>query len=61
MVRKRMGSSSEILLVEDNPRDIRLIREAFNECIDLDQFTKIIKPIEDFWLSIVKLPTGTMT
>ncbi|MGA1845210.1 MAG: response regulator, partial [bacterium] len=24
--------------------------------IDLDQFTKIIKAIEDFWLTIVKLP-----
>ena len=148
MVSKRMGSPIEILLVEDNPGDIRLTREAFKECkvynnlhtvvdgeaamaflhregeyedapcpdlilldlnlpkkdgrevlreiktdenlksipvvilttsqaeedilrayglnancyickpIDLDQFSKIIRAIEDFWLSIVKLPTG---
>ena len=148
MISQKMGSPIEILLVEDNPGDIRLTKEAFNECkvynnlhtvvdgeeamafllregkysdsprpdlilldlnlpkkdgrevlrdlksdenlksipvvilttsqdeedilrayglnancyickpIDLDQFSKIIKAIEDFWLSIVKLPTG---
>jgi DNA-binding response OmpR family regulator len=26
--------------------------------IDLDQFSKIIKAIEEFWLTIVKLPSG---
>lgn len=26
--------------------------------IDLDQFMKVIKAIEDFWLTIVKLPSG---
>lgn len=26
--------------------------------IDLDQFLKVVKSIEDFWLSIVKLPDG---
>jgi CheY-like chemotaxis protein len=25
--------------------------------VDLDQFIKVVKTIEDFWLSIVKLPT----
>jgi chemotaxis family two-component system response regulator Rcp1 len=26
--------------------------------IDLDQFMKVVKSIEDFWLTIVKLPNG---
>jgi len=26
--------------------------------VDLDQFTKVVRSIEDFWLSIVKLPGG---
>ena len=26
--------------------------------IDLDQFVKVVKSIEDFWLTIVKLPKG---
>lgn len=26
--------------------------------IDLDQFMKVIKAIEDFWLTVVKLPSG---
>ena len=26
--------------------------------IDLDQFIKVVKSIEDFWLTIVKLPNG---
>jgi len=146
MVGKKMGSPIEILLIEDNPGDVRLTMEAFKDCkvynnmhtvmdgeaamaflrredryadvprpdlilldlnlprkdgrdvlreiktdaglknipvvilttsqaeedilrayglnancyickpIDLDQFTKIIKAIEDFWLTIVKLP-----
>ncbi len=25
--------------------------------VDLDQFIRIVKTIEDFWLTIVKLPT----
>ncbi|MGA1864281.1 MAG: response regulator [bacterium] len=147
MTDRRMGRPIEILLVEDNPGDVRLTMEAFNDCkvcnnlhtvmdgeaailflrregkyadaprpdlilldlnlpkkdgrevlkdlkadenlkripvvilttsqdeedilrsyglnancyickpIDLDQFNKIIRAIEDFWLSIVKLPT----
>ncbi len=145
---KKMGSPIEILLIEDNPGDVRLTIEAFKDCkvynnlhtvtdgeaamaflyregvyadaprpdlilldlnlpkkdgrevlkdiktdeglkkipvvilttsqaeedilrayglsancyickpIALDQFTKIIKAIEDFWLTIVKLPPG---
>ncbi|MCY2996198.1 MAG: response regulator [Planctomycetota bacterium] len=27
--------------------------------IDLDQFLKVIRSIEDFWLTIVRLPDGT--
>ena len=26
--------------------------------VDLDQFIKVVKTIEDFWLTIVKLPAG---
>jgi DNA-binding response OmpR family regulator len=26
--------------------------------VDLDQFLAVVKKIEDFWLTIVKLPTG---
>lgn len=26
--------------------------------VDLDQFIKVVRTIEDFWLSIVKLPSG---
>jgi len=26
--------------------------------VDLDEFTKVLRSIEDFWLSIVKLPGG---
>ena len=26
--------------------------------VDLDQFTKVVRSIEEFWLSIVKLPGG---
>ncbi len=26
--------------------------------IDLDQFMKVVRSVEDFWLTIVKLPNG---
>jgi DNA-binding NarL/FixJ family response regulator len=26
--------------------------------LDLDQFMKVVRSIEDFWLTIVKLPNG---
>jgi DNA-binding NarL/FixJ family response regulator len=26
--------------------------------VDLEQFVKVVKSIEDFWLTIVKLPQG---
>jgi len=29
-----------------------------NKPVDLDQFLRVVKSIEDFWLSVVKLPTG---
>ena len=82
----------EILLVEDNPGNIRLTREAFKQnlqlkkipviilstsendqdirnsyenhanCyltkpIDFDSFTQVIGQMQNFWLSLVKLPS----
>ena len=26
--------------------------------VDLDQFLEVIKSVENFWLTVVKLPTG---
>jgi chemotaxis family two-component system response regulator Rcp1 len=50
-----------ILTTSEDERDIL---EAYNNHVncyvtkplDIDQFTKIVKSIEDFWLTIVKLP-----
>ncbi|MEI7769821.1 MAG: response regulator [Chloroflexales bacterium] len=30
-----------------------------NKPVDLDQFAKVVKSIEDFWFEIVRLPNGT--
>ena len=87
---------NETLLVEDNPGDIRLTREALSDAkvsnnlmeamngvealsylrqdilrsynlhanayvtkpVDLEQFIKVVKAVEGFWLEIVKLPDG---
>jgi len=38
----------EILLVGDNPGDVRLTQEVL----------RVLRSIEDFWLTIVKLPRG---
>ena len=29
--------------------------------VDLEQFTKVVRSVEDFWFSIVRLPTGGKT
>ena len=42
----------EILLVEDNPGDVRLIQEA-----DIDMFVTVAKSIQSFWFSVVNLPS----
>ena len=34
------------------------VSQDITEPVDLDQFTKVVRSIEDFWLSIVKLPGG---
>ena len=31
-----------------------------NKPVDLDQFIKVVRSIEDFWLTIVKLPSGAI-
>ncbi len=61
----------EILLVEDNPGDARLTQEALRAAklqnnmtiveyvtkpVDLDQFMRVVKAIDDFWVSVVTLP-----
>jgi len=88
-----VGRPIEILLVEDNPADVRLTVESLKEgkvcnilhvaedgeeaisflqkkgkyadkpsnCyitkpVDLDQFIHVIKSVNSFWFSIVKLP-----
>jgi len=56
------GAPVDILLVEDNPGDADLAREALegskirNTLLNLHQFLCVVKAIEDFWLTIVKLP-----
>ncbi len=34
------------------------INRDITKPVDLDEFTKVVRSIEDFWLSIVKLPGG---
>jgi len=41
----------EVLLVEDSPGDVRLTKP-----VDLDGFLRVVKSIDNFWLSVVKLP-----
>jgi chemotaxis family two-component system response regulator Rcp1 len=44
---------------EDILRTYNLHANCFiSKPIDLDQFIKVVKSIEDFWLTIVKLPNG---
>lgn len=41
----------EILLVEDNPGDVRLTKP-----VDFDKFMHVVKSIDSFWLTVVTLP-----
>jgi chemotaxis family two-component system response regulator Rcp1 len=44
---------------QDIIRSYDLYANAYvNKPVDLEQFIKVIKSIEDFWLEIVKLPNG---
>lgn len=52
-----------ILTVSEDEQDILKSYNLYANCyitkpIDLDQFMKVVKSIEDFWLTIVKLPTN---
>jgi CheY-like chemotaxis protein len=52
-----------ILTVSSDEQDILKSYNLHANCyvtkpIDLDQFIKVIRSIEDFWLTIVKLPNG---
>ncbi|PKN45602.1 MAG: response regulator [Deltaproteobacteria bacterium HGW-Deltaproteobacteria-17] len=52
-----------ILTVSNAEEDILKTYNLHANCyitkpIDLDQFIKVVRSIEDFWLTIVKLPTG---
>ena len=52
-----------ILTVSQDERDILETYENHANCyitkpVDLAQFMEVVKAIEDFWLTIVKLPDG---
>ncbi len=52
-----------ILTVSSDERDVLETYNLHANCfitkpIDLDQFIEVVKSIEDFWLTIVKLPPG---
>jgi len=52
-----------ILTVSSNEEDIYKSYNLHANCyitkpIDLNQFIKVVQSIDDFWLSIVKLPSG---
>ena len=51
-----------VLTTSNSDEDIQETYFHYANCyitkpVDLDQFVKVVKSIEDFWLSIVKLPT----
>ncbi|MCX6027392.1 MAG: response regulator [Chloroflexi bacterium] len=53
-----------ILTVSSDEADVRKTYDAHANCyvtkpLDLNQFMKVVRSIEDFWLTIVKLPDGT--
>lgn len=55
-----------ILTTSEAEEDIVKTYDSHANCyitkpVDLDQFIKVIKSIEDFWLSIVKLPSEQLT
>lgn len=50
-----------VLSISKNEQDIMKSYDRHANCyitkpVDLDQFVKVVKSIEDFWLTIVKLP-----
>ena len=50
-----------VLTVSDAEKDILITYNLHANCyitkpLDLNQFSKVVKSIQDFWLSIVKLP-----
>jgi two-component system, chemotaxis family, response regulator Rcp1 len=52
-----------ILTISSDEADIFSTYNLYANCyitkpIDLDQFLKVVKCIEDFWLTVVKLPNG---
>jgi CheY-like chemotaxis protein len=52
-----------VLTTSDAEQDIMRTYELHVNCyitkpVDYDQFIKVVKSIEDFWLTIVKLPRG---
>lgn len=54
-----------ILTVSKNEEDILRSYDLHANCyitkpVDLDQFLKVVKSIQDFWLTIVKLPIKQM-
>jgi hypothetical protein len=44
------GEPIEVLLVEDDPGDVLLIREAFDDMA-------IVRQIDEFFVSVVRLPS----
>ena len=53
-----------ILTTSKAEEDVLRIYDLHANCyitkpVDLDQFLKVVKSIEDFWLTIVKLPGGS--
>jgi two-component system, chemotaxis family, response regulator Rcp1 len=52
-----------ILTISSDEKDIVSTYNLYANCyitkpIDLDQFLRVVKGIEDFWLTVVKLPNG---
>jgi response regulator RpfG family c-di-GMP phosphodiesterase len=52
-----------VLTISKDEEDIFRTYDLHANCyvtkpIDLDQFVKVVRSIEDFWLTIVKLPKG---
>jgi CheY-like chemotaxis protein len=51
------GKSVEILLVEDNPADVRLTREIFEHDGEPTHLN-VVGSIQNFWLANARLPSG---
>ena len=53
-----------VITTSEAHEDIQQTYRSYANCyitkpVDLDQFVKVIRSIEDFWLTIVKLPKAT--